>query len=854
MIKFRLFVLISGLILLSFLSKPLNAQVLDPDEKTDYYLIHSSGMVINDNSEGRTIIETVSGAAGQYVQFVPDGTGYYWVKLDGLKKYMALSGNWNTYFITDSTTDASRYAIEKVSSYFVKLKCKANGKYLGTDGTVSGAYVYSDKSGTDSKHFWYINQKYSAAPIDSMKYLINPAARFKNEFEGWGVSLCWWANMCGKWDENKIDELVDWLVSPEGLNYSIFRYNIGGGDDPLNRHCTPHHMANGKGLRAEMDGFKDSLNADYDWSRDAAQRKIMLKIKEKRPDAIFEAFSNSAPYYMTYSGCCAGNVNASDDNLKPEYYNDFAHYLVDVCKFYKDSFNIEFKTLAPFNEPVTNYWGANGGQEGCHFSTSAQIAFIKTLAPVLQASGLKTIISSSDETSTSQSVTDFKAYVTDASVLDLVGQWNTHTYSATNQTRANIRALSTAHNKTLWMSEVGAGGSGIGGNLNLAKKLMDDIRYIRPEAWIDWQYVEEGNDQWCLVRGNFSAQAYARVKNFYVRKQFTHYIDPGSTFLSMPNDQMLAALTPDGDALVVVLLNNSALETVHQLDLSMFDGLGNTIDVSRTSETENNASVSDYEFNDSTLMVKLPAYSVTTVVIPVTLSTSMENTLKTDVPYLIVPRIATLVMQATGSAVEISNFEFGDMQQLWKLTSKGSGYSITNLAGERLTDIGSYYSTVSSVETEGQTFRFESVGDGYYKITSEKTGKALDLEGEGNISGTKLGFYAYGNSPAVSHRQWELIKAPSFSHDDNGTSDSADDLANLSHESVRVFGTYGAITIMQTTNTVSEISIYNVLGKKIIQQQVSSTFCRIPMAANIYLVSYKMKTHNNVSVTKVMVL
>ena len=63
--------------------------------------------------------------------------------------------------------------------------------------------------------------------------------------------------MCGKWSNDKIDEIVDWLVDPNGLNYNIFRYNIGGGDDPLNRNCTPHHMASGKGLRAEMEGFKD---------------------------------------------------------------------------------------------------------------------------------------------------------------------------------------------------------------------------------------------------------------------------------------------------------------------------------------------------------------------------------------------------------------------------------------------------------------------------------------------------------------------------------------------------------------------------------------------------------------------
>lgn len=197
-----------------------------------------------------------------------------------------------------------------------------------------------------------------------MHFAVNPAA-VRQTFEGWGMSLCWWANVCGTWSDEKIDELVDWLVSPTGLNYSLFRYNIGGGDDPENQHCTAHHMASGKGLRAEMEGFKTSAKADYDWTRDAAQRKIMLKIRDRRPDAVFEAFSNSAPYYMTYSGCCAGNTDASKDNLRPECYEEFARYLVDVCRHYKDEYGIEFRTLDPFNEPMTSYWGAGGGQEGC---------------------------------------------------------------------------------------------------------------------------------------------------------------------------------------------------------------------------------------------------------------------------------------------------------------------------------------------------------------------------------------------------------------------------------------------------------------------------------------------------------
>ncbi|WP_167612170.1 RICIN domain-containing protein [Maribellus sediminis] len=846
--------IIYALIVLSleFVPGISRAQITEPDAGKTYYLIHSSGNVVAENSEERAVLQNYSGADNQLLEFISAGSGYYSIKLAGENKYIALNGSWNTYFITDSSTDNSKYAIEKVSGSFVRLRCKANNKYLGTDNTTSGSSIYSDKSGSDTRHYWYISEHYGPAPVDTMRYLINPNAAFTNPFEGWGVSLCWWANMCGKWSDDKIDEIVDWLVSPEGLNYNIFRYNIGGGDDPLNRNCTAHHMANGKGIRAEMEGFKDSPNAEYDWSHDAAQRKIMLKIKEKRPDAIFEAFSNSAPYYMTYSGCSAGNVNAWDDNLKPEFYEEFANYLVDVCKFYKDSFGIEFKTLEPFNEPVTNYWSANGGQEGCHFSTAAQINFLKVLSPVLQASGLNTIISASDETSTAQSVIDFNAYIQDGTVLGLVDQWNTHTYGATNKDRANLRVLSTAYNKTLWMSEVGAGGSGIAGNLNLAQKLIDDIRYIRPEAWLDWQYVEENNDQWCTVKGNFALQTYARVKNFYVRQQFSRYIKAGSRFLSVPNDQMLAALNPSKDSLTIVLLNNSSTEVCHRIDLKIFSQFGNSIEATRTSETENNVSITDYELNDSTFVITLPGYSVTTVVLPVTFETA-ANQIKTGIPYLILPRTASLPIKSTDNSVTIGSYLYGDSTQLWTLTKSGNGYTIMILAGEYLTDAGTYRAQTSSIEnTSNQSFKIESVGDDCYRILSNSTGKSLDLEGENNTAGTYIGFWSYGTSPAVSHRQWMFVLPPSGKQSDIPNGITEPDLADKT-EQIRLFGADNSIVCLQTPGSATQLKVYSISGAELLQQHTEETYTRIPIRSGIYIVSYKTNSKNKTEARKVFV-
>ena len=449
----------------------------------------------------------------------------------------------------------------------------------------------------------------------AVSYNVGPQ-QIRQHWDGWGVSLCWWAGQCGNWDEGKIDEIVDWLVSPDGLNYSHFRYNIGGGEDPENRHCTPHHMAKGKGLRAEMEGFKDFCGDRYHWERDAAQRKILLKIKEKRPDAVFEAFSNSAPYYMTVSGCVAGNADASKDNLKPEYYEEFAHYLVDVCKHYKETYGIEFKTLEPFNEPLTSYWNQGGSQEGCHFDVVSQIAFLRVLTPILRQSGLRTVVSASDETCVAHSIQAFEAYRA-AGVLPMIGQWNTHTYDGTNEQRARLSHMVKESGITFWMSETGSGGNGISGNLKLAGRLFDDIRYLQPEAWFDWQYMEEKSDQWCTIRGSFQNQTYGRVKNFYVRQQCTRFIKRGYDIVETSCPQALAAVSPERDTLVLVLLRREGDEAVHDIAFSGFRPRLRKAKIYRTSPTEDMAEVpSKLRLKDGKLHIELPELSIQTLVIP----------------------------------------------------------------------------------------------------------------------------------------------------------------------------------------------------------------------------------------------
>ena len=487
------------------------------------------------------------------------------------------------------------------------------------------------------------------------KVSIDPDTRHQ-EIEGWGSSLCWWANKVGKWsNESKIDQIIDFMTHPDKMNMNIFRYNIGGGDNPshYSTPSTPGHMAKGKGERCEMDGFWPGKDEAFDWTKDAGQLRVLQKINTKRSDAIFEAFSNSPPYWMTRSGCSSGvNGGTSSNifsaglallaafnvpsNLKEDHYGDFCYYLVEVCKHIKETYEIEFRTIEPFNEPSLiaglSAWHTNsnfstlqgGTQEGCHFKPEAQKQIVPLLFEELQKSGLNTVISAADETNISLSINTIKEYEKTQGLMDMIGQINTHTYDGTDANRRELLALATKHNKRLWQSETGPlniAETGLISHLKLAQILFDDMKVLKPSAWIDWQFMEEGNLEWSQINGNFQNEIWNIGKNAYVRMQVTRFIKQGYTLIENDNKSVLTAISPDQTELVIVVLNTETTDINYEFDLSAFHQPleGKRY---RTSANENcyNNPRAGVETTGKKINYSAPRESITTFVIPCQLS------------------------------------------------------------------------------------------------------------------------------------------------------------------------------------------------------------------------------------------
>lgn len=437
--------------------------------------------------------------------------------------------------------------------------------------------------------------------------VVDPTKKYQT-FEGFGSSLCWWAVKVGAWNETNRNKLLGAIADPDtGLGYTYFRYNIGGGDQPGHNHLTK-----GDG-GAAVPGYKPSENGSYDWNADASQRVVATTLAKMAKDPIFEAFSNSPPWWMTNSGCVSGGVNGAD-NLKTDYYDDFADYLSEVALHFKKEWGITFRTVEPFNEPSAGWWKANGDQEGCGFKNN-QSKMIVELGKKLKEKGLfpETSVGAADESNISDALNQFKGYSEEA--LSYIFQVNTHSYSGYDS-RAGLFNAAFAKNKKVVQSETGplhkSGDENIA--LWMAGLIIADIRDMKASAWVDWQLGDPA-ENWRSFALDHLKQTYKPNARYYMHAAFSRVLRPGSRIIDSDNGNTLAALRGDG-ALVLIVRNSGTADASYNFDLSGFDKLGTAAKVNVFALPGSLTAVSDLSVTGKSLAITAKANTVTTLVIP----------------------------------------------------------------------------------------------------------------------------------------------------------------------------------------------------------------------------------------------
>lgn len=490
------------------------------------------------------------------------------------------------------------------------------------------------------------------------------------EFQGFGTSLCWWANRVG-YDNTLTDAAVTAFYDAEkGLGLKIGRYNIGGGDEPGHNHITrsdsvvPGYATDVTKITTEEEaaGF-DQYDIEcgyawnYDWDADKNQLNVLLKAAEKAGDGFLaEAFSNSPPYFMTNSGCSSGGENGSD-NIRSDSYQAFVKYLTDVTgHLIAEGYDIS--SITGMNEPSNGWTALSNKQEGCKIDAGENVSkLIVALSNRLKETNLDDLIlSGCDYGGTSDTKTYYTKISEDAKAL--IERLDTHCYSFSKSSGTFTRETAESEGKNLWMSEVdgayqaGENAGEMSAALGLSKNMSSQLNVLMPSAWILWDAIDihidaknpfdtndmsatycsdlDKNGFWGIAVANHNDQSVHLTKKYYGYGQYSRFIKPGSTLLSSASDNNRISVTAAYDSqskeTVLVLTNMTGGTQSCEVDLSSLPELPADADTGavRTSGTmnegENWANVTDFsnialDLKQKKLSAYLLANSITTFVI-----------------------------------------------------------------------------------------------------------------------------------------------------------------------------------------------------------------------------------------------
>ncbi len=464
--------------------------------------------------------------------------------------------------------------------------------------------------------------------------LENKSTSNNGYFQGWGTSLCWWANRIG-YSPELTEKAAELFYSKNGLNLNIMRYNIGGGDDPTHNHITRTDSMVPGWLY-----FNKATNSyEYDYYADINQINVLKACYDATEHPYVEVFSNSPPYFMTKSGCSSGGKNPTDNNLKDECYNDFAKYLADVTEYINNKLEIKVSSISPMNEPNTDYWHFRSEkQEGCHFDPgNKQNKIITETNIAIKEKGLTDIkIIGSDETATDKAIIAYDSYTDE--VKNIIDRISTHTYGSE---RINeLCLLMKEENKNLWMSETdwgdvsGEDAGEMGAALWLAEKIISDINNLSPSAWVLWQTIDYhksrngymGNKDsgipdkskgfWGLAFCDHDTKEIILTQKYYAMGQFSRYINVNDTILHCDENALCAT---NGKGIKVVAVNSKANDLPLKIDLTSIKRTFNSIRTIRTSGNiangESWAELPIDIINENLYQTKLPGNSITTFII-----------------------------------------------------------------------------------------------------------------------------------------------------------------------------------------------------------------------------------------------
>lgn len=488
---------------------------------------------------------------------------------------------------------------------------------------------------------------------------ISPGRAERSRFQGWGVSLAWWAEIVGGWDATAAGAAdagavevalfgnpaaptgLMWQGQPvDALGLNVVRYNIGASrwSSGAGMGCTQAFRPGGAvpSVEPQRDG---PVNLMYDRAQvrvlDAAQQLADgADVPGERTE--LEAFANSPPWWLLPRSDRCPNKGG---DLKPRNVAAYAAYLRKVVEAFAEQKSraapngVVFQTVEPLNEPSNAWPGGRGGrckstcQEGAHFDTSMQAVILRATCRQFARFDPRTRVVGPDDFNTSDTLSDWRAYL---SGLSCVHQVNTHTYGVA-QAQTLGRDVH-GSGRRLWVSEYGTGTTGV----TLASQIADNLNTLQPQAWVYWTGME-GRGGWGLLQDDSYPQAAAPCSSgtttgcvaptprYFELEQYSRFIRGGAQLFPVSAEgpggvRVVVARNRDGSVVVVATNPDSRSNGTEPLAVNLRSLLGRSsaqATVYRTDASEAVAKLSPPSavIARGILTDSLPSESVTTYVL-----------------------------------------------------------------------------------------------------------------------------------------------------------------------------------------------------------------------------------------------
>lgn len=378
-------------------------------------------------------------------------------------------------------------------------------------------------------------------------------------WENFGASDAWTCEPIGHyWGLGSKPLIGNLLFSPtNGIALTAWRFNLGGGLDPGITHAG-----------RSVDTFEVAAGR-YDWTRCPGQRWFLSNAKAWGVPT-FIAFVNSPPRRLTRDGHTFATDGLGSTNLREGAEGEYARYLVDILKHFRDDApaaeRVNFAYISPVNEPQ---WEWNGtSQEGSRASNADLVRIYQALQAELARQGVATRIlgvesgSIPDMHEVTANNRSLQAkygatygdyiwrFVTDPDrtgvAASLGGRLGYHSYwsdDPATQLVPDRRALrlemdTLAPNWKLWMTEycvLGTDGPGrdpgINTALRVARVIQLDLTVAGVSAWQWWTAISQEDYKDGLIYTDWKqagdSQVYYSSKTLWALGQFSRFIRPG---------------------------------------------------------------------------------------------------------------------------------------------------------------------------------------------------------------------------------------------------------------------------------------------------------------------------------------